>query len=132
VSAVHMHVQIALTFNSLLSFSSSCSYSMSRSLLYPGNSDLNYIIIGTPIRSYDSISQLCLRTNFMSMDLQYAYTLSHPHDYLPRSSFPTPEMNLFLPGYYLPGSHSMFPRTFTNTRSSAFPGLRHISVVYKP
>jgi hypothetical protein len=38
-------------------------------MLYPGNSDLNYIIIGTLIRSYDSISQLCLRTNFMPTDL---------------------------------------------------------------
>src|SRR3984885_5189718 len=103
-----------------------------RFLLYPGHSDLNYIIIGTPIRSYDSISQLCLRTNFMSTDLQYAYTPSHPHDYLPRNSFPTPEMSLFLPGYYLPGSHFMFPRTFTNTRSSDLPELRHIPVVYKP
>jgi len=66
-------------------------------LLHPGNSDLNYIIIGTPIWSYDSISQLCLRIFFMPTDLQYAYVLSCPHDYLPRSSFLTPEMKLFLP-----------------------------------
>jgi hypothetical protein len=68
----------------------------------------------------------------MPTELQYAYTLSRPHDYLPRSSFLTPEMNSFLPGYYLTGSHLMFPWTFTNTRSSDFPGLRHIPVVYKP
>src|ERR1700734_3281382 len=108
------------------------SHAFAHSLLYPGHSDLNYIIIGTPIRSYDLISQLCLRTNLMSTDLQYAYTLSRPHDYLPRSSFPTLEMNSFLPGYYLPSSHFMFPQTFTNTRSSDFPELRHIPVLYKP
>src|SRR5882724_4297872 len=68
-----------------------------RIMLHPGNSDLDYIIIGTPIRSYDSISQLCLRTIFMPTDLLYAYVLSRPHDYLLRSSFPTPEMKLLLP-----------------------------------
>jgi hypothetical protein len=64
----------------------------------------------------------------MPTDLQYAYALSRPHDYLPRSSFPTPEMKLLLPDYYLPDLHLMFPRTVTNTRSSDFPGLRHTPV----
>jgi hypothetical protein len=82
-------------------------------MLHPGNSDQNYIIIGTPNRSNDSNSQICLQTNFMPMDLQYAYILSHPHDYLPHSSFLTPEMKPLLPDYYLPDSHLMFPQTMT-------------------
>jgi hypothetical protein len=57
----------------------------------------------------------------MPTDLQYAYVLSHPHDYLPRSSFLTPEMKPLLPDYYLPDSHLMFPRTMTDTRSSEPP-----------
>ena len=87
-------------------------------LLHPGNSDQNYIIIRTPNWSYDLNSQICLQTNFMPMDLQYAYVLSHPHDYLLCSSFLTPEMKPLLPDYYLPNLHIMFPWTVTNTWSS--------------
>ena len=73
----------------------------------------------------------------MPTDLQYAYVLSRPHDYLLRSLFPTPEMKLLLPVITYRVRILCFPvfwhrlATITNTRNSDFPELRHTPVVYK-
>ena len=95
-------------------------------LLYPGIRTEIVIYFGAPNRSCESFSYyaygilLCLRT------LTSTCLLTHV------VSSPTPEINYYWFGYYLPDSHHM-PLTdyyfteakITDTRSSGIPELRH-------
>jgi hypothetical protein len=95
-------------------------------MLYPGIRTKIIIYFGAPNRSCESFSyyaygpSLCLRTPTSTCLLTHVV------------SSPTPEINYYRFGYYLPDSHHM-PLTdyyfteakTTDTRSSGIPELRH-------